>query len=490
MTKKNINLLSIILTLSLIASNEGTNNIIRKWRRNLLFEPYRPHGFQDPPSQWFEQTLDHFHPTDRRTWKQRYFVNDSFYEEGGPAFLMIGGEGTASPHWMVEGSWIEYAKKHKAICFQLEHRFYGESHPTEDMSVKNLAYLTSTQALADLANFITKMNSAHNLMDAKWISFGGSYPGSLSAWLRLKYPHLVHGAVSTSGPLVAQADFPEYLEVVDNTIEITSPQCNNLVKKAMGQAARLTLHRVGWNLMGKIFKTCVPFDGSDSRNISNIMESLIGNFEGIIQYNKDNRHGRTSNITINTLCDLMISAKGSPVEKMAEVNNFLLEATNEGCLDYSYDKMIEELSEISWSSEAGEGGRQWTYQTCTEFGWYQSSNQPGNPFTDLFNATFFEKQCQDIFGLKFDLNLLEKGIQRSNVMYGAKDIEVTNVVFVHGSFDPWHALGITEDRGPNKAILIPGTAHCANMYPASSDDPPQLKQARQQVGELISKWLE
>ena len=34
---------------------------------------------------------------------QRYFVNDSFYEEGGPAFLMIGGEGTASPRWMVQG---------------------------------------------------------------------------------------------------------------------------------------------------------------------------------------------------------------------------------------------------------------------------------------------------------------------------------------------------------------------------------------------------
>ena len=74
---------------------------------------------------------------------------------------------------MVQGSWIDYAQKHKAICFQLEHRFYGESHPTEDMSVKNLVYLTSTQALADLAGFITAMNEAHNLTDAKWISFGG-----------------------------------------------------------------------------------------------------------------------------------------------------------------------------------------------------------------------------------------------------------------------------------------------------------------------------
>ena len=81
---------------------------------------------------------------------------------------------------LVSGSWIEYAKEHNAICFQLEHRFYGESHPTEDMSVKNLAYLTSTQALADLANFITEMNLAHNLTDAKWISFGGMVTSKVS----------------------------------------------------------------------------------------------------------------------------------------------------------------------------------------------------------------------------------------------------------------------------------------------------------------------
>ena len=45
------------------------------------------------------------------------------------------------------------------------------------MSVKNLAYLSSEQALADLANFVTAMNEQRNLTNAKWIAFGGSYPG-------------------------------------------------------------------------------------------------------------------------------------------------------------------------------------------------------------------------------------------------------------------------------------------------------------------------
>lgn len=77
-----------------------------------------------------------------------------------------------------------------------------------DLSTKNLQYLSSEQALADLAKFITGMNKAYQLpANVKWIAFGGSYPGSLAAWLRAKYPHLVHGAMSASGPLLAKVDF-------------------------------------------------------------------------------------------------------------------------------------------------------------------------------------------------------------------------------------------------------------------------------------------
>lgn len=77
-----------------------------------------------------------------------------------------------------------------------------------DLSTENLSYLSSEQALADLAYFIIAMNEKFHLnRDTKWIAFGGSYPGSLAAWLRLKYPYLIHGSISTSGPLLAKADF-------------------------------------------------------------------------------------------------------------------------------------------------------------------------------------------------------------------------------------------------------------------------------------------
>ena len=61
------------------------------------------------------------------------------------------------------------------------------------MSDNSLQHLSSEQALADLAAFQQAMQVKFELIGNKWISFGGSYPGALSAWYRLKYPHLVSG---------------------------------------------------------------------------------------------------------------------------------------------------------------------------------------------------------------------------------------------------------------------------------------------------------
>lgn len=77
-----------------------------------------------------------------------------------------------------------------------------------DTTVENLVYLNSQQALADIAYFIEGMNERNNFAaNTKWILFGGSYSGSLVAWARQKYPHLVFGAIASSAPIVAKSDF-------------------------------------------------------------------------------------------------------------------------------------------------------------------------------------------------------------------------------------------------------------------------------------------
>ena len=46
-------------------------------------------------------------------------------------------------------------------------------------------------------------------------------------------------------------------------------------------------------------------------------------------------------------------------------------------------------------------------------------------------------------------------MENSNSYYGAKELDVEKVVFVHGSIDPWHAMGRTTDLNKDApAIMI------------------------------------
>lgn len=241
---------------------------------------------------------------------------------------------------------------------------------------------------------------------------------------------------------------------------------------------------------------CDPIETSISnpKDVSNFYETLADNFAGVVQYNKDNRISASSkvkNITIDTLCNIMEDENlRSPIDRLAAINRLLLTTYDQKCLDYTYDNMINTLRNVSWDSITAEGGRQWTYQTCTEFGFYQTSTYQPQIFGNQFPIDFFIQQCIDIFGTKFNRTFINEAIDRTNNIYGDLDIEVSNVVFVHGSIDPWHALGITKTIEQNApAIYIEGTAHCANMYPPSPDDLPQLSAAREQISDLIDTWL-
>jgi hypothetical protein len=48
------------------------------------------------------------------------------------------------------------------------------------MSTANMKWLSSEQALADIADFITAMNIQYRWKNPKWVTFGGSYSGTNS----------------------------------------------------------------------------------------------------------------------------------------------------------------------------------------------------------------------------------------------------------------------------------------------------------------------
>lgn len=75
----------------------------------------------------------------------------------------------------------------------LEHRYYGESMPTSmNESTDSYRFLSTLQSLQDSANFARNVKFAGLRGDvtskhAAWISYGGSYAGAKSAFLRKLY---------------------------------------------------------------------------------------------------------------------------------------------------------------------------------------------------------------------------------------------------------------------------------------------------------------
>lgn len=226
------------------------------------------------------------------------------------------------------------------------------------------------------------MNQKYKLSsEVKWIVFGGSYPGSLAAWMRVKYPFLVHGAMSASGPLLAEVDFggnstthfntqvtsqtisfSDYYKVVDASLATHSDECVLAIKQATDEVNTLLKHMVGQRNLNKLFRLCDPVEKSinSPNDIANLFESLAGNFAGVVQYNKDNRIGKSAklkNVTIDTVCDIMVNQTiGPPVTRLAAVNGLILDTYEQKCLDFKYDNMVNELRNISWKSETAEGG--------------------------------------------------------------------------------------------------------------------------------------
>lgn len=79
---------------------------------------------------------------------------------------------------------------------------------------KRLASLLSLSACHGSPPNGTQSSSSSPLPSSRlrphWLVTGGSYAGALSAWARLKYPHLFHAALSSSGVVHVIKDFTDF----------------------------------------------------------------------------------------------------------------------------------------------------------------------------------------------------------------------------------------------------------------------------------------
>jgi hypothetical protein len=399
---------------------------------------------------------------------------------------MIGGEGAIDQGWMSYGQWYENAKTHHALMFQPEHRYYGKTHPTPDASTANLKWLSSEQALADLVSFINGMKAKYNIPNAKVITFGGSYPGNLAAWFREKYPEMTVGSVASSAPVLAEADFVEYMETVGQAAEYFSPGCYDNIQKAVQQIDSII--SAGGSLNGKI-TLCDNADLRDADMRAGFYSELINPWMGVTQYN-----GQQGSFapTVKSLCSTMADQSYDLATRMYRVFE---QVYGSYCIEPDQSGSITELQGDQWTDVATEEGeRQWLYQTCTEFGYYQTTDSDGQPFGNAVTISFLEKlYCKAVFNIDVPSGV-DAAVAKTNDNYGGKDVnkpkQPTNLLFINGSIDPWHPLSVLTNLSSTVlSCYITGTSHCQDMQGSSFGDSAELKACRKLESDSITQWL-
>jgi len=136
--------------------------------------------------------------------------------------------------------------------------------------------------------------------------------------------------------------------------------------------------------------------------------------------------------------------------------------------------------------------RVWFYQTCTEFGFFQTCDPNTNC---IFTSDPWLNDLQSYYDLcevAFDVtsNQTDKRINWSNQYYGADHIASSRILFVNGEIDPWHALSVLQPLSPDEpALWVEGASHHFWTHIPLPTDLPPINQARQLIAQQVDAWL-
>ncbi|TKR82703.1 hypothetical protein L596_016388 [Steinernema carpocapsae] len=447
------------------------------------------------------QLVDHFNSSNKDTWQQRYQFNMQYYKEGsGLVFFMLGGESAidgASEKWAFNENitFITWAAKHGAAIFQAEHRFFGTSRPKPDQTTKNIIYLTVEQALEDYSHFIDAMNAKFKFPNPRWMTFGGSYPGSLSAWFRATYPKKTIGAVSTSSAVNVFTDYYGYVDNVQKNIRDVDPNCEKHIREGFNKMISMMYTPDGPKQLKTQFGLCDDFPSPMTPKASQFFfQNIYGVFQGINQYTKDNKGLPRDTLTLENMCGI-VNKTANPVAAVYAVVKWNNDLTNPGCIGNSYANYVKTYGDGSYDHPDVQEARSWIWLTCTALGYSQTTDGGNNGiFGSTVPADFFTDQCIDLFGPTYNAAYMDNSVLKYRKKYGgAQNYKGTKCVFPNGSYDPWKDLGLQEQnanaRNEVYAMWIEKGAHCSDMYPALDDDSQSLQDARKKIEAYVDQFV-
>jgi len=430
-------------------------------------------GVTAPPAdQYYMNYVDHFDVTSEATYPQRFWTNTEFYngDPSAPIFVYVEGEGAGSPYSVLGGEHYELARQYGALLLSIEHRYYGASVPVPDLTTPNMRFLSAHQGIADIARWLVAYVAPTygvSFPATRVVTFGGSYPGALSAWIRQRLPHLVYAAFSTSSPIEAAYDFAGYNTVVGHSLGY------DLVG---GSSACVANTRAAFTAMDEAFAAGGATRAAMAKKLNSCTDLSAGvndtmwaasNYggavQGMVQYNSfDGTAG-----SIRGFCETMTNASAAPIDNLAAA---MLVLNGPSCVDNSYADFIAQAgSTVVNKGAGGVGLRAWLYQTCVSFSFYQTCEDRNVcPLSLYMTEDSNTQQCADLYGPGFNATSVASRVIDTNAMLGGFSIQASRVLFING-------VGPRDGAArPTRAAarpLAPHVAAAAHTLPAAHAPP-------------------
>ncbi len=467
---------ALLASLSLVACDDGVHD----GPSHSIQPAPEKHTSADGNPAWgdnFSELVDHFAPPDASPrFNQRFFVDSTYAKTAdAPVFLWICAEGGCSADQM-RGAVGAPAAKFGGHMVALEHRYYGKSFPVTDLTTPNMRFLSVEQSLADLTAFIQSMREVQGLT-GPWVTAGGSYSGSLSAYMRATHPELVSAALASSAPVQAKESFDEYDAHI---AQILGADCAAKTRVVVAQIdATMASDAAGFEDL----KTAFGVDPlADPAYFGATLSYLLG---GMAQYGNPTKEDYCAAVSaadpVKGLASLTkgVGATSSILASGHDVAGLNLLA-NDGS-----NPMNTEIPD-----EATTGGRMWLYQTCTQFGYWPVANHDRavSVYSKYLTLEYYRGICNLVFGLTTPANA-----QALNDKYYSALIngQATKILFTNGSEDPWSELSMASPavKSQEFAYRVEGGHHCDDVLPEDANDSASLKGARAKFQSLLGGWL-
>ncbi|OQV22879.1 Lysosomal Pro-X carboxypeptidase [Hypsibius exemplaris] len=437
----------------------------------------------------FTQKLDHFSFARNDTFRQRYVICQEHWSSGGPLLFYTGNEGDIMLFVNNTGFLFEMAPQLNAMIVFAEHRYYGQSIPFDGKTLNSttLPWLTSTQALADYNYIIHHLKrTIPGLKQSPVVAVGGSYGGMLAAWMRMKYPATVIGALSSSAPILQfgnQIPCNTFAKIATQDYKMASPVCVDTIRRSWTIMEDFWKDQAGRDWLKDNFRVCQILD---DRKVK-LADFRLWLFSGWTYMAMTDYPYPT---------EFLKPMPGWPVkaacQHLSDLCSFktdrdLLIAVYKGIsVYYNYTGQVKDCFNISDSSTGTAlGDTQWDYQACSELVMPDCTDGK----TDMFyyrpwNISEYNRECHKNFAVKPDPSLAIRE-------YGGRDLVAhSNIIFSNGKLDPWSGGGVIKAPSKRiKVILIDDAAHHLDLRSSHPDDPQSVVYARKKEIAIIKKWI-